>query len=172
MTRKSEIPRMRRRRVAMTLGRVLTRMFQLFVPNNSSGNFFLLPRPLCRFIVRGHRTARAPPFCTVYSVRLLHSRIYNALERKSLNKFLKSNLRNQLCNIILSTIGSVHFFSFFFSLLKDPAIFGHFCTIQLILLTISVWKFKLSVFSLHNVDKSVKRISRARFRKISRSLLV
>lgn len=61
MTRKSEIPRMRRRRVAMTLGRVLTRMFHLFVPNNSSGNFFLAaflrihsPRP----------SNRAPPFYT------------------------------------------------------------------------------------------------------------
>lgn len=42
MARKSEIPRMRRRRVAMTLSRVLTLMFHLFVPDNSSGNFFLV----------------------------------------------------------------------------------------------------------------------------------
>lgn len=42
-TRKSEMPRMRRRRVAMTLGRVLTRTSSSLFPDNSSGNFFLRP---------------------------------------------------------------------------------------------------------------------------------
>ena len=99
MTRKSEIPRMRRRRVAMTLGRLLTRMFQLFVPNNSSGNFFLLPRPLCRFIVRGHRTARARHHSAQF---VLYGRYiqgeYNTRGSPPLDKFLKSNPeKSQLC---------------------------------------------------------------------------
>ena len=53
--RKSEIPRMRRRRVAMTLGRVLTRAFRLFVPRQFVG------KPLsvvCGFAVIARPTNR------------------------------------------------------------------------------------------------------------------